>query len=394
MRRLREIAGGKTRRDGRRGYSRQRSSRRADGTVRRSCLRVTKWLAVRGHSEEAAVTRIGLVPRTVRSWEERWREDRLKPRARGRPVDRPDRDLRNAILSMFGQTGPDVTVEALREWFPDASRAELRDLKRRYRRVWRRRNAKFVNALRWLEPGSVWAIDFTRPPRPVDGIFDRVLVVRDLTSGRQLEALPTIGENGQVARDVLVALILAHGAPLVLKMDNGPAFQADETRELLAKHAILPLYSPPYTPSYNGAVETGIGTLKVHTHYEAARNDRPGEWTCDDVEGGRQRGNHFSRPFGATGPSPEAAWSRKMEIGEVRRRRFLEVYEERRKAEEKRLGILPLVGPSRREKDKIDRIAISQALIDCGFLFDPEAANYSAHPCSKSGRHFVRVTPT
>ena len=368
MKRLRKIADGETRRDGRRGYRRQEPSRRADKVVWKSSVRVGRWLSRRCHPERELAGRIGVVSRTLRRWGERWREDRLEPVARGRPVERPGPDLRNAILSLFGLAGPDVSLAALMEAFPEVCREELRELSRRYRRAWRRKNSRLVHALRWLEPGSVWAMDFTRPPRPVDGIFTRILVVRDLASGKQLAALPTLGEDGQAARDLLVALILEHGAPVVIKMDNGSAFQAEETRVLLAEHGVLPLFSPPYTPSYNGAVETGVGTLKTHVHYESARNDRPGEWTCDDVEAGRRSGNFFSRPFGQAGPSPDEAWSHKMDLGEARRSRFREVYQERRKKEEERLGILPLIGPSKKENDKIDRVAISQALLDCGFL--------------------------
>jgi transposase InsO family protein len=281
---------------------------------------------------------------------------------------RPDLDIRNAIFSLFGQVGPEITEEQLLEHFPDVSRAELREMKRRYRAAWRRGNVKYVYALRWASPGSVWAMDFTHPPLPVDGIFPRILVVRDLASGKQLEALPVRGEGADVTMDVLRALIRRHGAPLVIKSDNGSAFQAKATRTLLAKHGILPLYSPPGTPQYNGAVESGIGSLKTHAHHEAARNDRPGEWTCDDVEAARLRGNALGRPHGRHGPTPERAWEDRMEVREGERAHVLELVDEERRMEEKRRGILPLVGPTPAEGDSIDRYAISKVLRRCGYL--------------------------
>jgi hypothetical protein len=67
----------------------------------------------------------------------------------------------------------------------------------------------------------------------------------------------------------------------------------------------LQLLSPPGTPEYNGTCEAGIGSLKTRTHHEAARNDRPGEWTCDDVEGARMMDNETGRPWGVNGLTPK-----------------------------------------------------------------------------------------
>ncbi len=365
---MKKISRAKTRRSGRRGYSRQRQSRGADQIVKRSAVCMVRWLSQRDYSEGEAVARIGLCPRTVRSWEERWQEDQLAPRSRGRPVERPDRDLRSAMLTIFDLVGPEISEQALKEIFPEVSRAELRERKHRYRAVWRRKGAKFVSALRWVSPGSVWAMDFTTPPLPVDGIFGKILAVRDLPSSRQLELLPAKAEDAETACDALEALIKAHGPPLVMKIDNGSAFKSADFQELLSKHGILALYSPPYTPTYNGAVETGQGTFKTHAHYESARHDRPGEWTCDDVEAARLRGNALSRPHGVDGPSPDRAWEDRIGITAADRNRLREVYEQEFKLELKARGILPLIGPSKKDKDSIDRHAISKALIKCGFL--------------------------
>jgi transposase InsO family protein len=365
---MRAIAGARLNGSSRRGFSRQRDNRTADATVWRSAVRTTRWLARRGLGDDAATARIGLIARTMRDWQSRWRADRLAPRARGRPVERPDRDVRNAILSLFSLLGPEVTEAQLLEEIPGVSRAEIRELKRRYRVVWRRGQASFVSALRWQIPGSVWAMDFTEPPLPVDGIFSRILVARDLPSGRQLEALPTPGENAETACDLLRTLIRRHGAPLVIKTDNGSAFVSEIFQDLLAEHRILQLRSPPYTPKYNGAVETGIGTLKTHAHYASARHDRPGQWTCDDVEEARRRGNAYSRPHGAWRSTPDEAWDDRIRLGEGRRMRFLATYREVYEEEMNRRGVLPLIGPTPREKASIDRYAISKALRRCGYL--------------------------
>jgi len=196
-----------------------------------------------------------------------------------------------------------------------------------------------------------------------------VLACRDLASGKQLELLPAPAEDAKTAGDLLEALIRIHGAPLVIKVDNGGAFRSDRFQALCKKHRILPLYSPPYTPKYNGAVETGMGTLKTHAHYESARHDRPGEWTCDDVEAARLRGNACGRPRGADGPTPDEAWDNGVRFTEADRVHLREVYEKEYKEEAERRGILPLIGPNGKEKNSIDRAAISSALIKCGFLY-------------------------
>ena len=65
-----------------------------------------------------------------------------------------------------------------------------------------------------------------------------------------------------------------YGPPLVRKADGG--FAADSTRELVKKWGVLLLLSPPRCPSYNGAIEAGIASMKARTDHHAARNGRPG----------------------------------------------------------------------------------------------------------------------
>ncbi len=91
---------------------------------------------------------------------------------------------------------------------------------------------------------------------------------------------------------------------MVLKRDNGSPFVAGVTRALLAQWQVIPLYSPPGRPQYNGAIEAGIGALKARTHYQAVRQGQPGEWTLADAEAARQQANTLGRPWGAHGPAP------------------------------------------------------------------------------------------
>jgi transposase InsO family protein len=225
-----------------------------------------------------------------------------------------------------------------------------------------------VHALRWKRPGRVWAIDHTKPPEPIEGVFKRLLVVRDLASGKQLLALPTLGEEAATVVAATTALFRWHGPPLAIKCDNGSAFVNETFETLLTEQGVMLLLSPPGTPPYNGAIEAGIGSLKVRTHYAAARHDRPGEWTCDDIETALRQGNETGRPNGANAPVPEAAWHRRQTIERTERAAFERVYHDRVLQQRQQRGILEGMPVAAREENEIRRMAISRALIDCGYL--------------------------
>src|SRR5262249_61038475 len=123
-------------------------------------------------------------------WGRRRTGAHMAPRPRGRPVEALDRETRPGILSMFSLMGPHATLTALRDLFPSVARGTLENLLERCRRVWRRKSRWLVHTLRWTRPGSVWAMDFTEPPAPIDGEYRYLLLIRDLASGRQLLALP------------------------------------------------------------------------------------------------------------------------------------------------------------------------------------------------------------
>jgi ADP-heptose:LPS heptosyltransferase len=93
---------------------------------------------------------------------------------------------------------------------------------------------------------------------------------------------------------------------------------------LLAEAEVMALYSPPYTPRYNGSIEAGIGSLKTRAHEAAARQGRPGAWACADIEGAREEANLFSERRGPGGPTPAEAWEGRTLISDDERRKFNE----------------------------------------------------------------------
>lgn len=346
----------------------QHEERESERAVRRSAVATSRWLSRRGLPESESSRRLGLSRQTLLRWRSSWGEDHLASRPVGRPAQRPEPWRRNRVLEVLWTFGPSITEESLQRIFPTIARAELRELRWRWQTVGKSRYRKPVASLRWLRPGRVWALDFAQPPAPVDGTYPYVLVARDLASGMQLMALSTPACDARTVIDALAALFLEYGPPLLIKWDNGSAFIAEETREYVAANGALPLYSPPGLPSYNGSCEAGIGGLKNRAHLEAARHDRPGEWTCDDVEAARQLGNETGRQQGLRGPTPNEAWSRRTPITAHERQRFREIVEEERQRQRAARGLLLPLAVSTKEQDSIDRVAIAHALVRCDLL--------------------------
>lgn len=329
-------------------------------------LVVARVLEKRGLKRCDAARRMAVQPKTLESWRAGWRKDRLKLIERGRRPEVVDRDLKNAVVAFVHLVGPGVGLPTLEAGFKDVPRAELERILAQYRVAYLAGPCKYVYALRWMRPGAVWAIDHTDPPLPVDAEYPQVLVVRDLGSGNQLLALPVREKSMGRVVEALEALFLMHGAPLVLKADN--AFDAEEVRALLERWGVELLLSPPETPQYNGSVEAGIGALKTRAHHEAARNDRPGEWTCDDVEAARLAANELGRPWGHGGPSPDEKWLTRKRLTEEERRVFRDEVQGDRVEVRCEGGWFPGFELGRRGRAVIEREAIARALLARGYL--------------------------
>jgi transposase InsO family protein len=266
------------------------------------------------------------------------------------------------LLALIGLLGPLTGVPTLQALCPEMARREIRDVLRRYRRAWQRRRRLLTRRLHWTRPGSVWAIDFAEPPQVLEGRFTRLLAVRDLASGCQLLWLPVPDESAATAVAGLTALFREHGAPLVLKSDNGSAFISAEAAALLVEWDVAHLLSPPRLPQYNGSCEAGIGSMKVRTHHAAACRGIPGEWTCEDAEAARQQANQTARPWGAGGPTPAEAWAARRRVEAEERARFIKAVKEQERLARQRQGYAPDAQLDRTAQAAINRTAIREAL--------------------------------
>jgi hypothetical protein len=271
---------------------------------------------------------------------------------------------RNAVLDMLRTTGPAVPLAVLRAQFPRMGCAELQRLLRRYRRECRRQRQARPRRLYWSCAGSVWATDFVEHV----GGLNWVLSVRDLASRRQLLWRSVASPSAALVTAALTELFREHGPPLVLKSDNGAAFIASETVELLRRQGVIPLFSPPRRPQYNGGCERGGAILKGYTYQHAVCGNRAGLCRASDLEPARQLANRLTRPWGHRGPSPDDVWQARPLLSAGQREEFcLELARFRRVACQQLE--YPLDGPlTRGEAARRDRRAVQAALEALGYL--------------------------
>lgn len=315
----------------------------------------------------AAAVVLGLAPRTLAGWDLRWTQDRLPPTSRGRPAKRAPLVVRNEALAEIAEHGPHLGVPSLCRTFPDLGRREAEDLVARSKRLTARLGRLALHVLTWYQPGRVWAADFSKPPRPIDGTFAALFAVRDLASHCQLGWWPAPDESAKTAVAFFTELFCRYGPPLVLKCDNGSAFIAEALRDLLERWAIENLLSPARMPEYNGSCEAGNGSMETRTRARAARRGWS-EWSADDCETARALANATARPWGFHRPTPDQAWAARTPITPDERAQFRARVA--RYALETRIdrGLALDLHLDRPTQASLDRCAIRRALVALGLL--------------------------
>jgi transposase InsO family protein len=347
----------------RRGFAGQHVEREQEQATRRHAAEVARRLAEQGWNWTKTAELLGVPARTMRDWQ----FDLKRPEWRALPLGRPvlaSREERNVVIRHIDELGPSIGLPSLRLEFPEMARAELEDILLRYRRVWRKLNRQPLHVLHWTRPGAVWAMDFHGPRPLIDDCYPYLFAVRDLSSGQTLLWRPVADMTAATAGEALASLFATHGAPLVLKSDNGSAFIAEAVRELAKISDVKILFSPPRMPSYNGSIEAGIGSLTSRTEQHAARQGHPGYWTWDDTQAARLEANASARPRGPLGPSPDQLWNDRQPITQQERSQFLLSVARHQKDVEAVQGI----PQNDSEQRAMDREAIRLALVEQGYL--------------------------
>ena len=110
----------------------------------------------------------------------------------------------------------------------------------------------------WLRTDLSWAMD---------GLEYRdchVQNVQDLCSRYKFTPLTSAAEPcGEEIAGHLSRHFSRFGPPLFIKRDNAGNLNHTAVNELLEDHMVIPINSPYYTPSYNGAIEHSQGELKT-----------------------------------------------------------------------------------------------------------------------------------
>ena len=250
----------------------------------------------------------------------RWQKD-LPPGDIGRPPQAVERDQRIILRDEIDRHG--TNLEHLKHPFPIISRKSLAEFMVFY--LLAQNRLENPVPLTWEKPGTVWAIDCLS--RDVEKNYDTILNVRDLSSGKTLAGRAMRIQPGcksaQTAENVelvLAELFHLHGAPLVIKSDNGSEFVNEVITRLMARYGTTHLLSPAYFPEYNGACEAGGGALMTRALEVAATVGQPGILTIDALETGRKVGNSVPRRGGRSSANSE--WLSRQPISDTERKDF------------------------------------------------------------------------
>ncbi len=345
-----------------RGPASQMPLRDIEHRIRCEAAALSDCRARRGRTLAQMAGDIGINPQLLYTWRSRASAGDWAAVPRGRRPLIVSAAVKAEIFELMELLGPFTGVPALREYFPAVARREMQHLAGEFRRRFFAGKLAEAFECTWQQPGVCWAMDYTAPPLPIDGIYRKILDVRDLGSGKQLAALPVPEESGIETALLLESLFARYGPPLVIKSDNGSSLVAAAVKKVLKHFGVIFLLSPPYYPQYNGACEAGHGAIKVRAHHLAARAGRPGQWSCDDVEAARLGVNELSRPKGFGGPSPNVLWDEKKELSDRDRGLFRKLVADklrqmRSNDDEKMLGLA-----------KQKRLSVSRALVKLGYL--------------------------
>ena len=202
---------------------------------------------------------------TLRRWRARHRADRPIRRNPGpaKTGALPVAEFRSRVACLVHRPKLTRGTGRLISFFTGSlSRRRIRDFVTRLRdrhNHWLRAAKLHVT---WHRTNLAWAIDAMRLRTSAADPGVIVVLARDLASHFHFDPLVLPAESALENLRWLRRLIARHGPPLFLKRDNGAPFNAGIIDGFLAGRCILPLNSPVRHPSYNGAIEHGVGSCK------------------------------------------------------------------------------------------------------------------------------------
>ena len=150
--------------------------------------------------------------------------------------------------------GAPALFQIVKTWL---SRRSFQILVRARRQEIAREREAACTRIEWSRPAAVWAMD------PGQLGTRHWNLVGDLASRFRFELVTATMLPAHTIANQLESLFARHGAPLVLKRDNGSNLAGGEVDELLDAYGVIALNSPPHYPAYNGAIEYAQRELKA-----------------------------------------------------------------------------------------------------------------------------------
>ncbi len=114
-----------------------------------------------------------------------------------------------------------------------------------------------LTRIAWLQPAACWAMD---PGQLAGRCWN---LISDLASRFRFDLATAVELPARSIAEQLARLFAQHGAPLVLKRDNGSNLVSGEVNEVLDAFGVIALNSPRHYPAYNGAIEYAQRELKA-----------------------------------------------------------------------------------------------------------------------------------
>ncbi len=112
-------------------------------------------------------------------------------------------------------------------------------------------------SVRWLHPDLAWALD------GLQYSLCHVQNLQDLCSRYKFVPMTTAYMPcGEEIAGHLERLLTRFGPPLFIKRDNGGNLNHVSINDLLQELMVIPINSPCFSPSYNGAIEHSVGEFK------------------------------------------------------------------------------------------------------------------------------------
>jgi len=137
------------------------------------------------------------------------------------------------------------------------SRREFNAMVRQARSAYNRESTSALCRVRWLRPDLAWALD------GMQYIGCHVQNLQDLCSHYKFAPLTTAHMPcGEEIAGHLERHLTRFGPPLFFKRDNAGNLNHLAINAILEELMIIPLNSPGYSASYNGAIEHSQGELK------------------------------------------------------------------------------------------------------------------------------------